>query len=78
MKYKNISQRAKRYARSKKKTSKNGLPIVSSDQTGLRIGFADGYRLAMKEIRTLLADASTETLGYESARNFAHDTERLK
>ena len=77
MKYKNISQRANRYAQSKMRhTRAYAFPVTV--QTVAAAGFADGYRFAMKEIRGIL---DTE-FGYPQTvrliTELVSDTERLK
>jgi len=78
--YKNISQRAKRYAQSKKVLHGPcaGSPALQTDKLGLQTGFADGYLFAMMEIRQLvLAELTTNTRVINIAK-FVSDTERLK
>ena len=84
MKYKNISQRARRYARSKRHNA-DGFALSNHERNRDAKCFADGYRFAMKEIRRLFHtfDAESEKpLVSEQAAlrvwDFANDTERLK
>ena len=93
--YKNLTQRAKRYARGKHpgltKLARSihynsdaleyeRLNILADSQIVAAQGFRDGYKLAMKEIRQLIATnaviGSSET--YHLITNFVNDSERLK
>lgn len=77
MKYKNISQRAARYAQGKVFSGIEPLDARGSLETG----FADGYRLAMKELRNILNSDDAGFGGDHLCRtleNFVNDTERLK
>lgn len=87
MKYKNISQRAKRYAAGKNpRANVTSLPLhVDSVRAQ---SFADGYRLAMKEIRGLFHTLNAEDekriipltseMAAKRVWDLANDSERLK
>ena len=73
--YKNLTQRARRYARGK-------LPGYDDSGQYKRMtvqAFRDGYKLAMKEIRGIILARMNNT--YEAWRDInahANDSERLK